>query len=324
MLLDSSETLTEKAHMKSVPLIDITDLRDASTLKAMDHACQSWGLFQITGHGIPVQVFIELTRAMHAFFDQPAAQKALIERSATNPWGFYDQELTKNVKDWKEVFDVGPENGPERPQWPSGLADFRLAVERFYEEAERVSRLLLTAIATNLGTDPYVLLSAFDKHTSFLRLNFYPPCPDPASADAATVPSRGQLGIGHHSDAGVLTVLYQDSQPGLQVEQDGVWYTVEPIENALVINLGDIVQVWSNDHYRAALHRVLANAEHPRYSAPYFFNPSYDTNYAPLESMCANAEPRYRSINWREFRGLRSAGDYADYGEEIQISHYRT
>ena len=91
-----------------------------------------------------------------------------------------------------------------------------------------------------------------------------------------------------------------------------------------MINLGDIVQVWSNDRYLAALHRVLANSDTPRYSAPFFFNPAYAANYAPLESVCQNQAPRYRAINWGEFRGLRAAGDYADYGEEVQISHYRT
>ena len=62
--------------------------------------------------------------------------------------------------------------------------------------------------------------------------------------------------------------------------RDGRWHLVEPRRDALVVNIGDIVQVWSNDRYRAALHRVVANAEHERYSAPFFFNPSYDTSYA--------------------------------------------
>ena len=324
MLLDSREGVFEKPLMQNIPLIDISDLQDIKTLHELDDACRQWGFFQVTEHGIPSAVFKNLNDAMHDFFEQPHAAKKCLERSAENPWGFYDQELTKNVKDWKEVIDIGPENGPERPQWPQTLPNFKGAVETFYKEAEQVSRRLLTAIAKNLETAPHVLLSAFEDHTSFLRLNFYPPCPDPAPEDASTVPSKGQLGIGHHSDAGVLTVLFQDSQPGLQVEHGGRWHTVEPVENALVINLGDVVQVWSNDRYRAALHRVLANSENARFSAPFFFNPSYATDYAPLDAMCTTAPPRYRPINWREFRGLRADGDYADYGEEIQISHYRT
>ena len=92
---------------------------------------------------------------------------------------------------------------------------------------------------------------------------------------------------------------------------------------ALIINIGDIVQVWSNDAYRAPLHRVLANAGQRRYSAPFFLNPGYDTEYAPLPSALHDKAPRYRPINWGGFRAGRAAGDYADVGDEIQISDFR-
>ena len=93
--------------------------------------------------------------------------------------------------------------------------------------------------------------------------------------------------------------------------------------DALVVNIGDIVQVWSNDRYRAALHRVTTNTERDRYSVPFFLNPAYAAHYAPLPSTVdASHPPRYRPINWGEFRRLRTAGDYADQGEEVQISHY--
>ena len=92
---------------------------------------------------------------------------------------------------------------------------------------------------------------------------------------------------------------------------------------ALIINIGDVIQVWSNDRYRAPLHRVLANTTQSRYSAPFFLNPGYDTVYAPLAGALDGARPRYRPINWGEFRAGRAAGDYADLGEEIQISDFR-
>jgi isopenicillin N synthase-like dioxygenase len=118
-------------------------------------------------------------------------------------------------------------------------------------------------------------------------------------------------------------LLLQDDQPGLEVYRDGDWYLVEPRRDALVVNIGDIVQVWSNDRYRAALHRVIANSAAARYSAPFFFCPAHATDYAPLPTTIdADHPPRYRAINWGEFRALRVAGDYADLGEEVQISHY--
>ena len=101
--------------------------------------------------------------------------------------------------------------------------------------------------------------------------------------------------------------------------QDDNWYDVEPIDGAYVINTGDIMQVWSNDKYKAPLHRVKTQLELERYSSPFFYNPSYETNYAPVYQ---KENAKYRAINWGEFRMKRFAGDYADVGEEVQISHY--
>ncbi len=82
--------------------------------------------------------------------------------------------------------------------------------------------------------------------------------------------------------------------------------------------------MWSNVRYYASLHRVVTTAAKARFSAPYFFNPDYHTNYAPVPTMVTNGEPaRYREINWGEFRALRADGDYADYGEEVQIAQYK-
>jgi isopenicillin N synthase-like dioxygenase len=267
---------------------------------------------------------------MRRFFALPSPAKTSIQRTAENPWGFNDQELTKNQRDWKEIFDVGESvtSGPlsgSRPQWPAELPGFRPVMQDFARECERVARLLLGYICESLGEAPRYLDSAFPAdHTSFLRLNYYPVCDDPAPSSSGLFPESGQLGIQHHTDAGALTVLLQDEQPALQVWRDEAWHLVEPRPHALVINIGDIVQVWSNDRYHAALHRVLADGHADRYSAPYFFNPSCETTYAPLPATCDASNPaHYRPILWEEFRAARAAGDYADIGAEVQINHFR-
>ena len=133
----------------------------------------------------------------------------------------------------------------------------------------------------------------------------------------------GHLGVNPHTDAGALTLLLQDDQPGLEVLRDGVWHVVEPRRDALVVNIGDIVQVWSNDRYTAALHRGRVSADAERFSAPFFFNPAYRTWYAPLVSTVDADHPaRYRPIHWGEFRARRAAGDYADHGEYHSINQY--
>ncbi len=314
-----------------VAVIDVSNLpEDEQALADMDLACRKWGFFQVVGHGIPDALVAAFMVEMRRFFALPMATKQEIARTAENAWGFYDKELTKNTRDWKQILDIGPavDDGPmagSHPQWPGSLTGFRGIVEKFDAECERVAHLIASGISVNLGMPAEHLAGAFGPmHTSFLRLNYYPVCEDPAPEDAATVPEAGRLGINRHTDAGAVTVLLQDDQPGLQVLQGERWHTIPPRPDALVINIGDIVQVWSNDRYAAPLHRVLASADRERFSAPYFFNPSYDTDYAPLPSLIESGEqPVYRSINWGDFRAGRAAGDYSDHGEEIQISHFR-
>jgi len=314
--------------IENVPVIDITHLEREATLACLDAACREWGFFQIVSHGIDGAVIAALHRAVRAFFAEPLAAKRAIARTAANPWGFYDRELTKNTLDWKQIYDYGPADGEGdviRPQWPRALTGFEPAVLAFYAGCERLAFRLLAALSSDLGMPPDHLSRSFlPVHTSFLRLNYYPVCPRPERPEGVTTPHTGHLGINHHTDAGALTLLLQDEQPGLEVLRDGRWHLVAPRSDALVVNIGDIVQVWSNDRYHAALHRVIASAEAERFSAPFFFNPTYAAHYAPLPSTVdAEHPPRYRPINWGEFRARRAAGDYADHGEEIQIGHYR-
>jgi isopenicillin N synthase-like dioxygenase len=234
--------------------------------------------------------------------------------------------LTKNTRDWKEIFDYGPAEGAtRRPQWPQAIPEFRSAVLEYYAECEALAFRLLIAVANNLQVASSCLLAGFlPEHSSFLRLNFYPRCPRPERPEGINTPCKGHLGLNHHTDSGAMTLLLQDDQPGLEVFKDGEWHLVEPRPGALVINVGDIVQVWSNDRYQAALHRVIANANAERFSVPFFFCPAYSADYAPLPTAVGEmTPPRYRRINWGEFYNSRAKGDFADYGEEVQISHYR-
>ena len=304
----------------NIPVIDINRIDHHDTLAAIDLACREWGFFQVVNHGIPGDVIETMSREMHAFFAQPLEFKRAISRTEKNPLGFYDRELTKNALDLKEIYDFGPGDGLNiRAQWPKGMPEFRNAVHRYYRYNNRLANRLLAAISANLGMSPGYLGRGFGSdHTSFLRLNHYPVAQGSAAA------GRGSLGVGQHTDSGALTILLQDNQPGLEVFRNNEWHLVEPRQDALVINIGDIVQVWSNDTYFAALHRVIASAEKPRFSIPFFLNPGYATNYAPVPTMISGASPaRYKTINWGEFRTRRTQGDYADYGEEVQIEQYR-
>ena len=312
-------------NQSEIPVIDISSINDPKTLGELDAACREWGFFQVVNHGIDEQVLDRTLARARRFFMLPIEQKRAISRTAENSWGFYDRELTKNTLDWKQIFDYGPQEGEtRRPQWPATLPQFRAGVLEYYAACEGLAFRLLIALAMNLGVKPNRLLEGFlPRHSSFLRLNYYPPCPQPERPSGVFTPKTGHLGLNHHTDPGALTILLQDEQPGLEVFRDGEWHLVTPRRGGLVVNVGDMAQVWSNDRYTAALHRVLANTEAERFSVPFFFCPAYATDYAPL--LAANDRPtraRYRAINWGEFYAKRTAGDYADLGEEVQISHY--
>jgi isopenicillin N synthase-like dioxygenase len=320
--------MRRRAAAEDIPVIDTASLpHDPAALGRVDYALREWGCFYVTGFADAADAGLvaALTEQLRAFFALPEPERRAVERTADNTWGYYDRELTKNVVDAKLIYDVGPAYGANRPQWPAGLPQFRPVVERYYRACETLAFRLLSAVSVCLGMPEEHLRRDFDGHTSFLRMNYYPRCPDAAGPDAPTGSRPGRFGINHHTDAGAITVLLQDDdQPGLQVLRHGRWELVPPLPGTLTVNVGDIVQVWSNDRYPAALHRVIASTDRERFSVPFFFNPAPAASYAPLPGACRDEPPRYRAINWGEFRARRAAGDYADVGDEVQIGDYRT
>lgn len=306
-----------------IPVIDLAK-PDRGAFAA---ACEQWGLFHLIGHGVDAGCIGNLRRASAAFFSSDDNVKQSVMRTRTNPWGYFDRELTKNVRDWKEIFDVGPAYGTSNPQWPEETVEnmrvFRSSLESYAAAVHQLSLQVLKLLLESLNEPSDAIIAAFSAHTSFLRLNHYPPCAEPAAADSPTVPLRGRLGIGHHTDAGALTILDQTDIPGLQVLHQDHWVNVPVMPGAFTVNIGDVVQVWSNDRFKAPLHRVLANQESERYSTAWFLNPPADFHYQPLLPPNELNKAIYKPIIWREFREQRAAGDYANYGEEIQVSHFR-
>ena len=328
----------------NVPVIDLQQRRDAVIVQVAD-AAERFGFFQIVGHGIEDRLFEQVWKATRAFFAQPLETKRTILRTERNTRGYYDRELTKNRRDHKEVLDLAQVPHPELPdddprndhavdgvnQWPT-LDGFRSVMVEYLDACNVVALDLLAAFCAGLGEHADHLHSAFQTgHTSFVRLNHYPVDDVLAPDEAVGATGLGDMALHHHTDAGALTLLLQDDVGGLQVQgADGGWIDVEPLPGALVVNTGDMMQVWSNDRYRAALHRVLpvesgVRSQRERFSLPYFFNPSYDTNYAPLPGSIRDGDvAHYTPINWGDFRQARADGDYADVGEEIQIGNFRT
>lgn len=316
----------------SVPIIDFQILADGlPTNQVVDQiaqACKDWGFFQIVNHGVPDELIQAVWKCTRHFFQLPVDVKESILRSKDNPWGYYNNELTKNQRDKKEVFDFTRSGADDIYQaenrWLAEEQEFKAVMQAYYKTCSLLSLQLLQIFCRGLDLPADFLHKDFEgNHTGFTRLNYYP-VDDPMAGSKRKPDSAAGYGIHHHSDAGALTILLQDSIGGLQVHKDGYWHDVEPIAGSFVINIGDMMQVMSNDTYKAPIHRVQAMTTSERYSIPFFLNPAAHAQISPLPSVITHEQPKlYSPIDWAQYRGKRSEGDYADYGTEIQISQYR-
>ncbi len=124
----------------SIPVIDVSDPERPETCRAIDAACREWGFFQAVGHGVEPRLVGDAAAADARLLRSACSTRSRQDsaRTAENPWGFYDRELTRHTPDWKQIYDVGPpEGGVIVPQWPKGLPAFKPAIEQFYDGVQR-------------------------------------------------------------------------------------------------------------------------------------------------------------------------------------------
>lgn len=335
--------------VSDVPTLDLVALRAtahdrvaaAQAHAALDRACQNHGFFLLTGHGLDAP-FAAMWDASAAFFNGDRQNKQAIYRTAEQPLGYYDRELTKRQRDLKEVFDFTqprPKGERDPNQWPAEPAGFQQAMATFYAATGELALELLALLghtlaygiarehgaseAEALAAAPYAMPEGSPR-TSNVRLNYYPTQDPLSDADRTGTAALGDMALHHHTDPGLITLLLQDDVGGLQTRtRHGQWIDVPANPEAVVVNLGDALQVVSNDRYCAAVHRVLPMGTRARYSTPYFLNPRPDAVLAPLAAL-ANAAPCYHPIPWKQYIQARIDDNFADLGEDdTQISHYR-
>ena len=308
-----------------VPTIDISRPTDGE-LGALDRACRDHGFFLLVGHGLD-ELIEDTWRHARAFFEADRSVRRSVVRDDENPLGWFDRELTKRKRDHKEVFDF---TDPTHPvvdafnRWPDGLPEFRPAMTRFYDAFSDLAIRTVATVHRALGLTPdEVEAYVGDRSTSSVRLNHYP-VGDPVPADERDgLRELGATALGHHTDPGVLTLLLQDGTGGLQAQSvDGSWVDVEPRPGTIVVNLADAMQVWTNDRYRAAVHRVVPMTRTDRMSIPYFVYPPRAAVVEPVPALAAD-RPRYRPFVWREYMRARTDDNFADLGvDDAQISDY--
>jgi isopenicillin N synthase-like dioxygenase len=277
-----------------IPVIDLEGFLDGSRRSAVgaeiDRACREVGFFTVIGHSVAPETIESVRAAALRFFAAPLADRMAVAMPEPGyPYG-YNPLLNRSIggpapADLKETFNVGPIGPPPRPladmddaderavyapnRWPEAIPDLRPAVERYYREMAALAATLMEAFAVALGLAPSTFEPFIDQHGSALRLAYYPTV-------AGVAP--GQFRAGAHSDYGTLTILWTDGEPGLQVmTAHGEWIDVEPVEGGLIVNLGDLMQRWTNDRWRSTMHRVVVpKAPGPRLSIPFFHNANWD------------------------------------------------
>lgn len=313
-----------------VPTIDLVKAEaDENELKKIDLACRNHGFFLLKNHGMDDEIK-KMWQFSRDFFSLDPKVKNKVLRNETMPLGFYNRELTKRKRDLKEVFDyMSPrEEGGDLNQWPIGVDGFKETMVEFISATSLVAHRTLDLVykAITQKQTKSELLSVGDSRTSTVRLNYYPLVDPLTEEERDEVADLGDMALHHHTDPGVLTLLLQDMVGGLQaLSRDDGWVDVTPEAGTIVVNLGDAMQVWTNDQYRSAVHRVLPTKGQARYSTPYFFNPARDAILEPIETLLASGEkPLYRSFTWREYIQGRIDDNYADLGEDdIQIAQYK-
>ncbi|MEV4802157.1 2-oxoglutarate and iron-dependent oxygenase domain-containing protein [Nonomuraea sp. NPDC049421] len=252
--------------------------------EAIGAACRDSGFFYIRGHGVPAELIDRLDAAARRFFALPDEVKNEIamERGGRAWRGFFPVggELTSGRPDLKEGVYFGAEEPPgphplHGPNlFPAQVPELRAAVLDYLDKMTEVGQAVMAGVALSLGLDEGYFRTGYTADPTILfRIFHYPPGP-PDDPDT--------WGVGEHTDYGLLTLLLQDANGGLQVHTRSGWVEAPPLEGTFVCNIGDMLDKLTGGRYRSTPHRVRNRSGNERLSFPFFFDPGWDSEVPPL------------------------------------------
>ncbi|PIA65317.1 hypothetical protein AQUCO_00100646v1 [Aquilegia coerulea] len=263
--------------MYDIEAVPIIDLMDPNATNLVGNACERWGVFQVTNHGIPIGLLEDVESEGRRLFQLPAQQKLKAARPPNGISGYGRARINAFFPKlmWSEGFTiVGSPVEDARQLWPQEYNTFwkRIKERSLKNESEGAS--------------------------AALQLNSYPPCPEPKRA----------MGLAAHTDSTLLTVLYQNSTSGLQVLKDGVrWVSVPPRSGTLVVNVGDLLHILSNGRFLSVLHRAVVHRTRHRLSLAYLYGPPSNIQIAPLSKLIDQKHPPlYHPVTWSEYLGRKA------------------
>ena len=303
----------------AAPEIRALRARIASELRV---ACEQEGFFYVRNHGVSETLQLELESHARAFFARPTEEKLAIAMAhGGRAWRGYfpvGGELTSSVPDAKEGIYFGAELDSDDPRVRAGVPlhganlfpaspGFREVVLDYLAAMTDLGRTLMGGIAESLGLDA----DAFGEHflrepLTLFRIFNYPAAPLPAAG----------WGVGEHTDYGLLTILKQSDEAGLEVKTRRGWIDAPPLPGTFLCNIGDMLERMTFGRYRSTPHRVRNVSGRARLSLPFFFDPSFDAEIHPLlpppqspvVADGADAAARWDGASVFTFRG--TYGDY--------------
>ncbi|XP_051203895.1 1-aminocyclopropane-1-carboxylate oxidase homolog 4 [Lolium perenne] len=306
----------------SIPVVDLS-LPAPAAAAAAAAAARDWGFFYLVNHEslVPADYPAKVLTAVRAFHELPAPERATHYGRAMGGGVSYASNVDlfrSPAASWRDTIQLG--FGPARPDTERIPPVCRSEILEWEAHTTAVARALMALLCEGLGLREAALEEASCLEGKVMVCHYYPVCPEPDRT----------MGLVPHTDPGVLTVLAQDGVGGLQVKhtnEDGesYWVDAKPVPGALVINVGDLLQIMSNDKYKSVEHRVVMNScEEARVSVAVFFNPGKRGDsvfYGPLpELVFSENPPKYKSFTMSEFLGAFFKRDLAS---KALIEHFK-
>lgn len=277
-------TTDRNTILDKLPIIDLSEAEDPKFAHEFDakfrKLAREIGFFYLVGHGISSEEIKALEHVAKQFFELSDEDKKAISMSHSRHFRGYtgiEEETTQKKPDFREQIDIGPElpvdplaseedlwrnlQGPN--QWPEALPELKTTVLKWADKNRALAIRVLKVFLRALYQDDKAINALLDGPPHhLLKLIHYP--------SNQTNPQ----GVGAHKDAGILTLLLQDSVGGLQVQSDNGWIDAPYIENAFIVNIGETLELLTHGYLRANIHRVIApQSGVSRYSNAFFFSP---------------------------------------------------
>ncbi|KAI3712822.1 hypothetical protein L1987_71388 [Smallanthus sonchifolius] len=269
-----------------IPVISLAGIDDGSfesrraeICEKIVKACEDWGIFQVVDHGVDVKLLSDMTRLAREFFELPTEEKLRFDMTGGKKGGFIVSSHLQGetVQDWREIvtYFSYPKKARDYSRWPDKPEEWRVVTEKYSDKLMGLACKLLEVLSEAMGLEKEALTKSCVDMDQKVVVNYYPKCPHPDLA----------LGLKRHTDPGTITLLLQDQVGGLQATRDGgkSWITVEPVEGAFVVNLGDHGHYLSNGRFKNADHQAVVNSNTSRLSIATFQNPAPEAIVYPLK-----------------------------------------